>query len=252
MSKMTFWDAHPADYPEDYIFCADSGKYVMAVYILNDSADNPEDCDYGVFGCGYGDNTLNSKERIGDRFGPSYQREPKFTPKGKPMKAPRHKIVNGVMMYGYTKPLRYPDKLKWIIHKEPDGSTWLYKPQMLEKNACETCYGRGTKAYDVTGWSYMRIMENCNKEGFTYKEINDREKAISNRETRVIGDRMMSTNNWSIQYDGQLLFLVMANYPKMSMAEFTNVIENEGGYVDEQGFIRRGKAENKVYNPYSK
>lgn len=257
MSKLAFWDIHPTDYPEEYIFCDKTGKYVMATYLLSDSGDTEDDCDYGIFQCGYGDGTLNDDNKPNlftvahpkGAFGFSYQDKPKFSSKGNPVKATM-KLKNGQLQYGYSKKLRYPDKLKWIIHKELDGSRWLYKPQLLAQDGCMTYYGLGTKAYDVTGWKYRKIMENCNKDGFTYKGINDMEKAISDRETRVIGERTAVTNNWAIQYDGQHVFVVLANYPKMSFGEFKQVIVNEGGSIDEAGFIHRGSAENKVYNPY--
>lgn len=249
MSKLAFWDIHPTDYPEDYVFCYSSEKYIMAVYLLSDSGETEEDCDYGIFSVGYGDGTLNSEENIGKKFGMRFQDKPRASTRGNPIKPKVMKLKNGQLQYGYNKQLRYPDKLKWIIHKEAEG-TWLYKPQLLEQNGCQSYYGRGTKAYDVTGWKYRKIMENCNKDGFAYKGINDMEKAISNRETRVIGERTAVTNNWSIQYDGQHIFVVLANYPKMSFGEFKQVIVNEGGSIDEAGFIHRGNAENKVYNPY--
>lgn len=55
------------------------------------------------------------------------------------------------------------------------------------------------------------------------------------------------TSNWSTQYEGRhVLELVMA-HAKMSYKEMLNVIQNEGGYVDSNGIIHKGTAEDKVY-----
>lgn len=257
-TKLGFWDDHNSDFPADYIYCDGTEKFIMAVYALNDSAyEDSDECDYGVFHCGFGDRTLNDgNERFNmpeakKAYGPSWRTEKRTNKKGKIVNPKAYKVSNGVTMYKYVSPLRYPDKLMWIIHKEEDGSTWLYKPQLVEKEECSSYYSRGTKAFDVTGWNYIQIMENCNKDGFTYKEVNDREKAASERSTRVIGERMMSTNNIAVQFDGVHIVVLLAQRPKSTMRELTQLIEGEGGFVDEQGIIRRGTAENKIYNPYA-
>lgn len=55
------------------------------------------------------------------------------------------------------------------------------------------------------------------------------------------------TNNWSVIWDGSHVALLVMQKPKMSYAEVLNVIHNEGGYVDSDGIIHKGNAENKVY-----
>lgn len=55
------------------------------------------------------------------------------------------------------------------------------------------------------------------------------------------------TNNWSVAWDGIHVAILVMQKPKMSYAEILNVIRSEGGYVDSDGIIHKGKAENKVY-----
>ena len=55
------------------------------------------------------------------------------------------------------------------------------------------------------------------------------------------------TNNWAVEWDGKPALLLVAEKPKMSYKEILQVIQNEGGYVDSNGVIRKGTAENKVY-----
>ena len=55
------------------------------------------------------------------------------------------------------------------------------------------------------------------------------------------------THNWSVEYDNEPILLLVMNKPKMSYMEVLEVIQNEGGYVDEKGIVHKGTAENKVY-----
>ncbi len=59
--------------------------------------------------------------------------------------------------------------------------------------------------------------------------------------------RQLVTNNWSVEWDGKPALLLVAEKPKMSYKEILQVIQNEGGYVDSNGIIHKGTAENKVY-----
>lgn len=143
-------------------------------------------------------------------------------------------------MHGKRKMLRFPDKLQWVIHKEKDGSTWLYKPQMLEKDGCVTTYSRGIKAYDVTGMSYNAIVEGCCTKGtnlFSGQEVHQRQ--ASEVKTRVIGERIpLAGVYFSKEYADHYITEVLQKYPKMSVAEITNIVVNEGGSVDAMGVIR--------------
>lgn len=54
------------------------------------------------------------------------------------------------------------------------------------------------------------------------------------------------TNNWSIQYDGHSILEFMMVKSNCSYGHAKQVIENEGGYVDSEGIIHKGTAENKI------
>lgn len=55
------------------------------------------------------------------------------------------------------------------------------------------------------------------------------------------------TNNWSVQYNGMPIILLAFEKPKMTYAEILRVINNEGGFVDADGIIHKGTAENVLY-----
>ena len=54
------------------------------------------------------------------------------------------------------------------------------------------------------------------------------------------------TNNWSIQYDGRSILELIFEKAKCSFEHAKQVIENEGGYIDSNGIIHKGTAENKI------
>lgn len=58
--------------------------------------------------------------------------------------------------------------------------------------------------------------------------------------------RITITYNWSVDFEGKSIVEILKNKPKMTFAEVMNVIENEGGYVDEKSIVHKGKAENKI------
>lgn len=234
MTKLTFWDEHNGSSPEAYTEC--EGRYLKAVYILDDSWDGETvgEYDYGVFNCGFGDNTMNT----GNAFGKVWKEKYPTTPQGYAYKNPVTRVVNGKTLYQHRMRLRYPDTLQWVIHKECNGEVWLYKPQLLETDGCRKCYGRGTKGYNVTGWSFNQILDNCRKDGFNGNELRQREGV----QTRVIGPRIEHRVLWSVDYDGQSIVQLLIAKPKMTYAEITNVIVNEGGVIDEKGIIHRGTA----------
>lgn len=60
-------------------------------------------------------------------------------------------------------------------------------------------------------------------------------------------DKTASTLNWSIEWDNQPILILVMQKPKMSYKEILDVIMAEGGYVDSEGIIHKGIAENKVY-----
>lgn len=62
-----------------------------------------------------------------------------------------------------------------------------------------------------------------------------------------LGDKISTTSNWSIEWDDKPILLLVMQKPKMSYKEILDVITAEGGYVDSEGIIHKGTAENKVY-----
>lgn len=59
--------------------------------------------------------------------------------------------------------------------------------------------------------------------------------------------KVSCTNNWSIEWDNKPVLLLVMQKPKMTYGEIIDVIKAEGGYVDSEGIIHKGTAENKVY-----
>ena len=59
--------------------------------------------------------------------------------------------------------------------------------------------------------------------------------------------RIDVTYNWSVDYDGKSILMLLATKPKMTYGEILIVIKAEGGYVDEKGIVHKGTARNKVY-----
>lgn len=55
------------------------------------------------------------------------------------------------------------------------------------------------------------------------------------------------TSNWVTRYDDHHILELVMIHAKMSYKEIMNVIWNEGGYVDSNGIIHKGTAEDKVY-----
>lgn len=60
-------------------------------------------------------------------------------------------------------------------------------------------------------------------------------------------DKMASTLNWSVEWDNKPVLLLVMQKPKMTYGEIIDVIKAEGGYVDSEGIVHKGTAENKVY-----
>lgn len=60
-------------------------------------------------------------------------------------------------------------------------------------------------------------------------------------------EKVSITLNWSVEYDNKPVLLLVMQKPKMSYKEILDVITAEGGYVDSEGIIHKGTAENKVY-----
>lgn len=59
-------------------------------------------------------------------------------------------------------------------------------------------------------------------------------------------EKVTVTNNWSVEFDGKNILALLIVKPKMTYQEVLDVIINEGGYVDSEGIIYKGNAENKV------
>ena len=60
-------------------------------------------------------------------------------------------------------------------------------------------------------------------------------------------EKISTTTNWSIEWDNKPVLLLVMQKPKMTYGEIIDVIKAEGGYVDSEGIIHKGTAENKVY-----
>lgn len=77
-----------------------------------------------------------------------------------------------------------------------------------------------------------------------FYSIHDAEKLTTHR--RVLGTRVLGTNNWSVEYDMQSVVAVMLLKPNMTFETLNRVVANEGGYIDTNGIIHKGTACNKV------
>ena len=60
-------------------------------------------------------------------------------------------------------------------------------------------------------------------------------------------EKISTTTNWSVEWDNKPVLLLVMQKPKMTYGEIIDVITAEGGYVDSEGIIHKGTAENKVY-----
>ena len=84
-------------------------------------------------------------------------------------------------------------------------------------------------------------------------KIHDKEVTVSeckhvedNLHRALRGPKLISTTNWSVEFDGKRLLALLIIKEKMTYEEVVRVITNEGGYVDSEGIIHKGTAENKV------
>lgn len=62
----------------------------------------------------------------------------------------------------------------------------------------------------------------------------------------IRGPKWISTTNWSVEFDGKQILALLILKEKMAYEEVVRVITNEGGYVDSEGIIHKGTAENKI------
>ena len=56
------------------------------------------------------------------------------------------------------------------------------------------------------------------------------------------------THNWSIEFDGKNVMALVMLKPKMTYAEILIVIQSEGGYVDSNGIVHKGAAQDKLWS----
>ena len=56
------------------------------------------------------------------------------------------------------------------------------------------------------------------------------------------------THNWSIEFDGKSVMALVVLKPKMTYAEILIVIQAEGGYVDSNGIVHKGRAADKLWS----
>lgn len=179
--------------------------------------------------------------------------------------------INGYHMYPEYIKICYPRKTKdGRILKDEFGKPKMqlkrieidsYKDEHL-KNYWDYCVdsegiwsvyrvtvGQSRKlvAYNVTKDSPELIEAQIfNKEitAMGYKDIEDQKRNPNYRfngfqdhddKGKVI--RTSISNKWCVKYDKWPIFIVMKEHAGMSFNEIKNVILNEGGTVDEQGFI---------------
>lgn len=57
---------------------------------------------------------------------------------------------------------------------------------------------------------------------------------------------MITTVNWSVEFDEKSILGLVAVKPEMTFKDIMTVITNEGGYVDAQGIVHKGTAVNKT------
>lgn len=134
-------------------------------------------------------------------------------------------------------PVRSPDKLLWVIHREDDGTRWLYKPALIEKRGCESCYSLGTRAYECTGMSDIQILQCCCKSS----EFNANTYKQPGR--RIRRDIPLTAIPWCVELDGKNIMAALVAKPKMTYAEIVNIIKNEGGTIDSAGIVHRPAAD---------
>lgn len=194
MSKINFWDHHNGLAPLSDVI---ANRFIATLY--------DSDGDLGVFTAGVGEDTLNG------------------------VKYAKRTIVHDYEGYVTKKAvrLRRPDKLIWVIHTEEgnglDGKAYLYAPDALETNGCETYYYRGTRMYDVTGWSYTRILTNCQKEDF------DKTYYRNHYEDKVALPKFLPVDWYmSCEYNGHHILEILATKPNRTVASIKKQIANEG------------------------
>lgn len=54
------------------------------------------------------------------------------------------------------------------------------------------------------------------------------------------------TSNWCIEYDNLSILLLLLQKKTCTYSHACDIIKNEGGYVDSEGIIHKGTAENKI------
>lgn len=131
---------------------------------------------------------------------------------------------------------------KKTIELEDATSYWYYEEPSLYYVKAEP-YNKRLVRTNMWDWSPDRIIACIKGKEITASEA----RAVEEHKSRCIETRQMITNNWSVEWDGKPALLLVAEKPKMSYKEILQVIQNEGGYVDSNGIIRKGTAENKVY-----
>ena len=57
---------------------------------------------------------------------------------------------------------------------------------------------------------------------------------------------LITARNWSVELDGKSIIVLLACYPKMTFDEIKTIILGEGGFIDVDGIIHKGSAEDKV------
>ena len=129
------------------------------------------------------------------------------------------------------------------VELEDATSYWYYEEPNLYYVKTNP-YNKRLVRTNLWKWSPERIIRCLADKEITAHEASSVE-ARENR--RPVVPKVSCTNNWSVEYDEKPILLLVMQKPKMSYAEVLDVIKAEGGYVDEQGIVHKGTAENKVY-----
>lgn len=128
------------------------------------------------------------------------------------------------------------------IPLEKADSYWLYSGDSLYYVKANP-YSKRLARANLFNFKPEQIIAMLTDKDITVADCNK----ISQHETRSINKKVALTSNWSTRYDGHHVLELVMTHAKMSYREMLNIIQNEGGYVDSDGIVHKGTAEDKVY-----
>lgn len=132
----------------------------------------------------------------------------------------------------YTKMLSFEwnwdEQDHWAYRHNKKNESWeVYRVYMDKDDRTEI--RRELCEVDEVGYSPEAIRQRIIDRQLRVSQTWDKER------TSVIGPRTpIATVYWSKEFDGKSIIALCMVKPKMSMNEIKQVIENEGGWVDEQ------------------